>query len=250
MIPHYDISFIDGTLTITDKEVPKILMERKVLTYGEAFLKSHLNAKTEGEIAGNFSFIPEEGTRFNAGLKQVLVTFTPENSQRYTEISETATLTVNKAELTITVDHKSRRAGEVNPVPTASYSGFVLGEDSDYLVTPVVLEHTVPDGSTETGDFDIVFASGPAATANYEIKYVPGVLTVEEVIVPTLRVNIDRTKNPPWLTWEAADGLILEGSEDLLNWKKVKELAEVEEIYQLETTGNSSAVYYRLKREE
>lgn len=90
------------------------------------------------------------------------------------------TLTVNKAALTITADNKSKAYGSVNPALTASYSGFVLGENTaalsalPILTTPAVVLSPV-------GTYAIT-ASGASAN-NYSFSYVAGTLTVGTVAI-------------------------------------------------------------------
>jgi hypothetical protein len=79
------------------------------------------------------------------------------------------------ASLTITANNKARIYGSPNPTLTASYSGFVNGENAGALMSPVVL-NTTATTTSEPGKYPIT-ASG-AATANYSISYIEGTLTV------------------------------------------------------------------------
>ena len=60
--------------------------------------------------------------------------------------SATNTLVINKAELTVTADNKSKLCGQPNPPLTASYSGFVNGETASVLTSPVILDTTATTG--------------------------------------------------------------------------------------------------------
>jgi len=75
----------------------------------------------------------------------------------------------------VTADNKSKFCGQANPALTASYSGFVNGENTGVLTSPVALNTTANSGCA-AGDYPIT-ASG-AAAANYTISYVSGTLTV------------------------------------------------------------------------
>lgn len=85
------------------------------------------------------------------------------------------TLTIDKAPLTVTANNATRRVNLANPDFTASYSGFVLGENSSALggtlgiTTPATIDS--PAGSYA------ITPSGLTA-ANYAITFVPGVLNV------------------------------------------------------------------------
>jgi gliding motility-associated-like protein len=83
---------------------------------------------------------------------------------------------VTKAPLTITVENKTRYFGDANPPFTVKYSGFVNNEDASQLTTlPTV--STIATKLSIVGQYPIT-VSGASAN-NYDITYVPGVLTVE-----------------------------------------------------------------------
>ena len=87
------------------------------------------------------------------------------------------TLTVNKAALTVTADDKSKTYGSANPALTASYSGFVNGDDATDLDTAVSLSTTAVVGSN-AGTYPITASA--AADANYTVTFVAGTLTVNK----------------------------------------------------------------------
>lgn len=84
----------------------------------------------------------------------------------------TITITVNKLPLVITADSKVKNQGQPNPTLTATYFGLYPG---DTLTTPPTLSTTAVTGSP-AGSYPIT-ASG-AASPNYTITYVSGILTV------------------------------------------------------------------------
>ena len=94
----------------------------------------------------------------------------------YAAASVTRTLTVNKAALTITADNKLKFEGQVNPVLTATYSGFVLNETPAVLLTPAVLTTTAVTTSAP-GTYPITVNG--ATSTNYTISFVNGVMTVQ-----------------------------------------------------------------------
>lgn len=87
----------------------------------------------------------------------------------------TQTLTVNKAELTITAEDKVKVQGDPLPVFTVSYAGFVNNEDVSVLTTAPTAG-TTADANSPAGEYPIT-ASGGVAT-NYTFTYVNGKLTV------------------------------------------------------------------------
>jgi hypothetical protein len=94
----------------------------------------------------------------------------------YPAASITRTLTVNKANLTIKADDKTRFEQTANPPLTATYTGFVLGETSSVLLTPAVLSTTAVLASPP-GTYPITVSG--ATAANYNITFVNGVMTVQ-----------------------------------------------------------------------
>lgn len=94
----------------------------------------------------------------------------------YPAASVTRTLTVGKANLTITADNKTRFEGLANPPLTATYTGFVLNETPAVLLTPAVLATTAVQASVP-GNYPITVTG--ATAANYTITMVNGVLTVQ-----------------------------------------------------------------------
>jgi hypothetical protein len=108
---------------------------------------------------------------------------------------------VTPALLTVTADDKSKTQGLANPALTASYDGFVNGENTNALTTQVTLS-TAADANSPAGTTYPITASG-AAAANYTISYVEGTLTV--VAWPDL-AGISVNGNQFTLTWPTIAG--------------------------------------------
>ena len=94
---------------------------------------------------------------------------------------------INPASLTVTADDKSKQYGQPNPSLTASYSGFVNGENTNVLTSTAVLTTTATLDSP-AGAYQIT-ASG-AAAANYAINYATGTLVVN----PPLQLHCANVK--------------------------------------------------------
>jgi hypothetical protein len=86
---------------------------------------------------------------------------------------------VNPAPLTITADDQVKIVGDPVPALTASYSGFVNGDDVASLTTPPTLTTTATATSPGVDSPYPITASG-AVDADYVITYVPGLLFVLE----------------------------------------------------------------------
>ena len=103
------------------------------------------------------------------------------------------TLTITRANLTVTADNKSRQINQPNPPLTATYTGFVNGDTASSLDSPVALSTTATQ-SSPVGSYPIA-ASG-AADANYTITHVNGTLTVTAIPTFSVKINFQPTGAP------------------------------------------------------
>src|SRR5213075_2953741 len=88
------------------------------------------------------------------------------------------TVTVNKASLQITASSHTVTYGDDAPTVTASYSGFVNGEDHNALTSQPSCTTSYSKGSAAGGSYS---TSCSGATANnYSISYVNGTVTVNK----------------------------------------------------------------------
>jgi hypothetical protein len=97
-------------------------------------------------------------------------------------------ITVNKAELTIKAENKTKKYKEANPVLTASYSGFVYNETPLSLATLPTIS-TVADANSVVAEYVITVSN--AVTKNYTFIYVNGKLSVEKLnTLPTIKKTV------------------------------------------------------------
>lgn len=99
---------------------------------------------------------------------------------------EPGVLTVSKAQLTITADNQQKIAGEENPPLTASYSGFVNGETQGELSHPPQVT-TTATAQSAPGEYPINISGADAD--NYDISYIPGLLTITNLADATVVPN-------------------------------------------------------------
>ncbi len=99
-------------------------------------------------------------------------------------------LTVTPVPLVISAENRSKEIGAPLPILTASFVGFVNGDNPANLDTPPVLSTTATAASA-LGSYPIVVNG--AADANYAITFLPGVLNVVQLNAPpTLNPIADR----------------------------------------------------------
>lgn len=116
------------------------------------------------------------------------------------------TLVINPASLVITAHNGIRRYGEENPAFSASYQGFVLGEDVSHLNGTLSLE-TLATIDSPSG----VYAITPSgqSSGNYDITYVDGALLVTPLLNLMSHSGLSRQPritlgNPPLTPGDAA----------------------------------------------
>jgi len=98
---------------------------------------------------------------------------------------------ISPATLTVIADDKSKMCGQTNPVLTASYTGFISGENTNVLTSPAVLNTTATINST-AGEYPIT--AGGAVAANYTVTYTDGTLTVLQPLqLSCAKINVGGT---------------------------------------------------------
>jgi hypothetical protein len=115
----------------------------------------------------------------------------------YSVVTNNGALTVTPATLTISADNKSRSYGQTNPVVTATYTGFVNGENSS-VVTGTLVGSTTANTNSPVGSYPIM-VSGQSAP-NYTNIYVGGTLTITPAGLLVQADNKSRSygqPNPP-----------------------------------------------------
>jgi hypothetical protein len=120
------------------------------------------------------------------GAGTSIITASQPSDGFYAAASVGQTLTVNKANLTITADNKIKFQGQANPPLTVTYTGFVLGETSSALLTQPVITTTAVTTSP-AGTYPITVTG--ATAANYTISFVNGTLTVQPQQNQTITFN-------------------------------------------------------------
>ena len=205
--PNYTITFNTGLMAITPATLT-ITASAKDKTYGATLTPDGaadftstglLNGETIGSVtlaasgspagtlasapAGAYTITPSAATGGTFNAANYSITYTP------------GTLTVNKAALSITADAQTKVYGVVDPVFTATYSGFVNSE------TPAVLGGTLTLARApgeNVGSY-LITPSG-LTSGNYTVAFNTGTLVITKA---PLSVTADaRTK-----TYGSADPL-------------------------------------------
>ena len=157
-----------------------------------------VNGQDASVLGGTLTFNGDSQGAINAGT----YTITPAGltDGNYNITFADGALTVAPVTLTITADNKSKTKDWPNPALTASYNGFVNGENTNALTTQAILS-TTANADSPVAAYTIT-ASG-AMAANYTISYVSGTLTV--VAQPDLG-GISVSGDQVSLTWPTLVG--------------------------------------------
>ena len=177
---NYEITYVEGTLTVVKADQSVSLTELPAMTYGDDAYTLPLTT-AEGQpltwTSGNSKVASiSGGTLTVAGAGTAAVTASQAGDASHNPFSQTFTLTVNKAKLTITADAQERYVGESNPAFTLTYSGFV-NEDNESSLTVWPTAECEADEKSPEGEYAIVLSGG--SSDNYELILENGVLTVK-----------------------------------------------------------------------
>jgi hypothetical protein len=103
------------------------------------------------------------------------------DAANYTLTQPTTTANITAKGLTVAAVNQTKIYGATNPVLTASYSGFVAGENASVLSGIPALSTTANTNSPAAGSpYPITSARGSLSAANYSFTFADGTLTVSK----------------------------------------------------------------------
>jgi hypothetical protein len=174
----YNITYIDGTLTITPATLT-ITADSKSKLYGAVLppLTASYFGLVNGDTATSLSQLPTLTTTATAANRvgQYPITAAGAVDANYLISYVPGTLNVTQAPLTITANNQTMTTGSPVPTLTVAYSGFVNGDTAAILTNPPIVSTTATSASSPN-TYPIT-ASG-AVDPDYAISYVPGTLTI------------------------------------------------------------------------
>jgi gliding motility-associated-like protein len=97
-------------------------------------------------------------------------------SANYVFVRQKGNLTISKAMLTAKADDKSRLYGQINPVFTLTYTGFLNGDNASSIIEPIAT--TAATTGSNVGAYSIVPSGG--SSANYSFVFQNGILTISK----------------------------------------------------------------------
>jgi hypothetical protein len=171
---NYSITYNNGTLTVTRGVYSITWTNPASIVYGTAL--SSLQNDATSTVAGSYVYNPTNGAVLPVRTNALTVVFTPADTN-YAATNLSVLQVVTPAPLTVTANSTNRIYGTANPVFTATYSGFVNGENTGVLAGNPSLSTPATAGSP-VGNYTIVVKNGTLTATNYAFQFVNSTLTV------------------------------------------------------------------------
>ena len=175
--------FADGSLTVVPVGLT-VTVNPASRAYGSAnpaFSASFsglVNGDTPAVVSGTPSWSTPATAASAVGTYPIVAALGTLNAGNYSFAPFVdGTLTVVPATLTVSADDQSRAYGGTNPVFTATYRGFVNGENPGVLVGGPALS-TVAGANSPVGNYPIEISPGTLTNANYGFNLTAGTLTI------------------------------------------------------------------------
>jgi M6 family metalloprotease-like protein/uncharacterized repeat protein (TIGR02543 family) len=203
---NYAITYEDGNLSITKKTL-NITADDKSKVYGDldpaftvvyggfitgensSYLTGSLSInRSAGENAGTYTITPSGFTSSNYNINYVI-----------------GTLTITKKSLLITAENKAKVYGDVDPVYTVTYNGFITGDNSSNLTGTLTFNRIAGEN---VGSYTIT-PSGLTAL-NYTITFETGTLTISKKPLLITADNKEKVYGSPEPTYTVTyNGFVL-----------------------------------------
>ncbi len=217
---NYTITFQSGTLTIT-KAPLTVTADGQTKTYGAAnpTLTAHgtglVGADTLASLSLGYTLDTTATTTSPVDSYPITITGGAGSTANYSPITYSgSTLTVNKAPLTVTANGASKVYGAALPSFSATYSGFVLGQDQSVLGGTLALSTTATTTS-DAGTYPIT--PGGLASSNYAITFQDGTLTVTKAPLTVTANGADKVYGASLPSFSASySGFVLEQDQSVL----------------------------------
>lgn len=182
---NYTFNYVNGELTVNPRDIT-LRVGNGNITYGEAtpsfgLFYSNLNGNSSSVVDTSGLVVNKPSSFADAGT--YTITASGINDPDFNVTYESGTLTVNKADLTVTANDASRVYGDDNPAFSASVNGLVAG-DSLTDALPGLSFSTTADKSSNVSTYDITPTAN--ASGNYNVDFRNGRLTVNKATITSL----------------------------------------------------------------
>ena len=191
---NYDISYVDGTLTVNRAGLTVTANDDSRTYDGVAYsggngvsYSGFVNGESASVLGGDLSFGGSAQGAVNAGSYGLSADGLTSGNYDISYVD--GTLTVNRAALTVTANDDSRTYDGVaySGGNGVSYSGFVAGEDASVLGGDLSFGGSA-QGAVNAGSYGL--SADGLTSGNYDISYIDGTLTVNRAAL-TVTANDD-----------------------------------------------------------
>ncbi|HEY6166678.1 MAG TPA: MBG domain-containing protein, partial [Verrucomicrobiae bacterium] len=179
---NYSFTFVNGNLTVGLTPPTVTWTPASPIVYGTPLTTNQLNATAS--VPGTFDYTPPAGTVRNVGTAPLTVVFAPTDTNNYSSVMASASLTVLPAALSVNADNLTRVFGQTNAPLTYTLTGFVNGDTTNVLHGGASLA-TPATTASSVGTYPINFIISTLSATNYIFNFVAGSLTVT-VATPTI----------------------------------------------------------------
>ena len=185
---NYEIIRKSGIFEVTPT-ILNVVVEDQTKIYGESNPTFTINYTgfINGDDINDLSEVPIASTLANetSSVGSYTIELSGGTGNNYELIKEQGTLTINPAILIVTAENKSKTYGDLNPIFTLSYDGFVNGDDQEALVAKPIVT-SAADEFSDVGGYEITVSGG--SSGNYDFTYLEGSLIIDPA---ELRVRAD-----------------------------------------------------------
>ena len=205
---NYVISYVAGTLTITDADAVVVTAKSYTRKYGEANPTFEYTS-AGATLNGTPSITCEATAASPVGTYPIVIS--KGKVTNYNDSYVNGTLTISKAPLSITAQSYVIKQGEALPTFEVTYDGFKNNENANKLTKQPVITCSATSSSV-LGTYEIVVSGAEAE--NYDISYVAGTLSVvdaDAVVVTAKSYSREYGEDNPAFEYTSV-GVELEGT--------------------------------------
>ncbi len=182
-LTNYSVTLNNGTLTVLGIGSTVTWTNPLPIVYGTPLGGSQLDASAN--VPGNFAYNPANGAVLNAGTNTLSVVFTPTDTNDYSGSTNTVTLVVSPAPLTVNAANASRPFGQPNPVFTGTLTGVTNNDNITATYS------SAATSGSPAGTYPIIptLVDPGHRLTNYSVTLNNGVLTVFSVSATVMWTN-------------------------------------------------------------
>jgi hypothetical protein len=175
---------VSATVSLSVLRAPlTVKADDKARSYGganpalTASIRGFVNGDSDAVLSGSADLATSAGLSSPAGAYPISIAAGTLSAANYSFSLAGGTLVVTPAHLTVAAGDASRIYGSANPFFSASFSGFVLGEDSAVLAGSLAFS-TPATQASGAGSYPI--SAFGVSSPNYDIHFANGTLTIQK----------------------------------------------------------------------